>query len=132
MRSSTTRRPRSEHEVYPLQRIRRRAIQHRIVSTDGQDMSQRVSDKSVNEMLQGLTRTGVMVNAILLTSTGTSLIRNVTLEMLKRTGGASESATVATALRARMKVMAGTIAQQYDKVSPGKVPTAEFKRSAPR
>jgi hypothetical protein len=34
-----------------------------------------------------------MVNAILLTSTGTSLIRSVTLEMLKRTGGAYESAT---------------------------------------
>ena len=123
----------SVHEVYDryMRTVERRYPMIVIVSTDGQDMSQRISDKSVNEMLQGLTRTGVMVNAILLTSTGTSLIRNVTLEMLKRTGGAYESATVATALPARMKVMAGTIAQQYAKVSPGKVPTAEFKRSAP-
>ena len=103
-----------------------------IVSTDGADFSQRVTDKSVNEMLQGLTKSGVLVNAILLTSTGTSLIRNITLEMIKRTGGAYESATIATALPARMKVMAGRIAQQYKQVSPDKVPLEEFKRLAPR
>jgi hypothetical protein len=124
----------SVHEVYEryMRTAERRYPMIVIVSTDGRDMSQRISDKSVNEMLQGLTKTGVMVNAILLTSTGTSLIRSVTLEMLKRTGGAYESATVATALPARIKAMAGTIAKQYAKVSPGKVPTAEFKRSAPR
>ena len=74
----------------------------------------------------------MLVNAVLLTSTGTSLIRNITLEMIKRTGGAYESATIATALPARMKVMAGRIAQQYKQVSPDREPTpAEFKRFAP-
>ena len=81
-----------------------------------------MTDKSVNEMLQGLTKSGVLVNAVLLTSTGTSLIRNITLEMIKRTGGAYESATIATALPGRMKVMAGRIAQQYKQVSPDKMP----------
>jgi len=42
--------------------------------------------------------------------------------MIKRTGGACESATIATALPARMKVMAGRIAQQYQQVSPDKRP----------
>ena len=83
-------------------------------------------------MLQGLTKSGVLVNAVLLTSTGTSLIRNITLEMIKRTGGAYESATIATALPARMKVMAGRITEQYKKVSPDKAPAEEFKRLAPR
>jgi hypothetical protein len=123
------------HEVYDryMRTAERRYPMIVIISTDGHDMSQRVSDKSVNELLQGLTRTGVLVNAVLLTSTGTSLIRNVTLEMLKRTGGAYESATVATALPARMKSMAAKIADQYRKVSPDKLPTApEFRRAAPK
>ena len=61
-------------------------------------------------MLPGLTKTGVMVNAVLLTSTGTSLIRNVTLEMISGQAASYESATVATALPARMKAMADSIA----------------------
>jgi len=124
----------SVQEVYAryLRTAERRFPMIVIVSTDGQDMSQRVTDKSVNEMLQGLTKTGVLVNAVLLTSTGDSLIRNVTLEMIKRTGGAYESATIATALPARMKVMAGRIAQQYKQVSPDKAPAEEFKRMAPK
>jgi hypothetical protein len=52
--------------------------------------------------------------------------------MIKRTGGAYESATIATALPARMKVMAGRIAQQYKQVSPDKALIEEFKRLAPR
>jgi len=103
-----------------------------IVSTDGADFSQRVTDKSVNEMLQGLTKTGVLVNAVLLTSSGTSLIRNLTLEMIKRTGGAYVSATIATAIPGRLKVMAGRIAEQYKQVSPEKAPTEEFRRLPPR
>jgi len=51
--------------------------------------------------------------------------------MLKRTGGAYESATIATALPARMKVMAGRVSEQYKKVSPEKAPAEEFKRLAP-
>jgi hypothetical protein len=122
----------SVQEVYDryLRTVERRYPMILIVSTDGADFSQRVTDKTVNEMLQGLTKTGVLVNAVLLTSTGTSLIRNITLEMIKRTGGAYESATIATALPARMRVMAGRIAEQYKKVSPDKAPAEEFKRLA--
>jgi hypothetical protein len=47
----------------------------------------------------------LLVNAVLLTSTVTSLIRNITLEMIKCTGGAYESAAIATTLPPRMKVM---------------------------
>jgi hypothetical protein len=124
----------SIQEIYDryLRTVERRFPMILIVSTDGADFSQRVTDKSVNEMLQGLTKTGVLVNAVLLTSTGTSLIRNITLEMIKRTGGAYESATIATALPARMKVMAGRIAEQYNRVSPEKGPAEAFKRIAPR
>jgi hypothetical protein len=115
----------SVEEIYDryLRTVERRYPMLVIISTDGPDFSQRVTDKSVNALLTGLTRTGVLVNAVLLTSTGTSLIRNLTLEMIKRTGGAYESATIATALPARMKVMAGRIAQQYKRVSPDKAPT---------
>jgi hypothetical protein len=124
----------SIQEIYDryLRTVERRFPMIVIVSTDGADFSQRVTDKSVNEMLQGLTKTGVLVNAVLLTSTGTSLIRNITLEMIKRTGGAYESATIATALPARLKVMAGRIAEKYNRVSPEKVPAEAFKRIAPR
>jgi len=115
----------SVHEIYDryLRTVERRYPMIVIITTDGPDFSQRITDKSVNELLSGLTRTGVLVNAVMLTSTGTSFIRNVTLEMIKRTGGAYESATIATALPARMKVMAGRVAQQYKQVSPDKMPT---------
>ena len=49
--------------------------------------------------------------------------------MIKRTGGAYESATYVTALPTKMKAMAGHIGQQYKKVSPDKVPKEEFKGS---
>ena len=102
MRSSGNALIGSIQEVYDryLRTVERRFPMIVIVSTDGADFSQRVTDKTVNEMLQGLTKSGVLVNAVLLTSTGTSLIRNITLEMIKRTGGAYESATIATALPA--------------------------------
>ena len=133
MRSSGNALIGSIQEVYDryLRTVERRFPMIMIVSTDGADFSQRVTDKSVNEMLHGLTKSGVLVNAVLLTSTGTSLIRNITLEMIKRTGGAYESATIPTALPARMKAMAGRIAEQYKQVSPEKSPAEEFKRSAP-
>jgi hypothetical protein len=76
-------------------------------------LSQRVTDKTVNELFQGLHKSSVIVNAVMLTSTATSLIRNVTLAMIKQTGGAYESATIATALPARMKALAGKIEQQH-------------------
>ena len=134
MRSSGNALIGSVQEVYDryLRTVERRFPMIVIVSTDGADFSQRVTDKSVNEMLQGLSKSGVLVNAVLLTSTGTSLIRNVTLEMIKRTGGAYESATIATALPARMKVMANRISNQYKQVSPEKDPTQEFRRFAPQ
>jgi hypothetical protein len=121
----------SVQEIYDryLRTVERRYPMFVIISTDGPDFSQRITDKSVNELLNGLTRTRVLVNAVMLTSTGTSFIRNVTLEMIKRTGGAYESATIATALPARLKVMAGRIAQQYQKVSPDKSPTDPRRQS---
>ena len=102
-----------------------------ILSGDGNDTSQRITDKGVNELLSGLTKTGVIVNGVLLTSSGMSLVRSIVMEMIKRTGGALESVIVATALAGRMKVMAGRVAQQYKQVSPNRMPTEEFRRSAP-
>ena len=52
--------------------------------------------------------------------------------VIKRTGGAYESATIATAIPGRLKAMAGRIAEQYKQVSPEKAPTVEFRRLAPR
>jgi len=52
--------------------------------------------------------------------------------MIKRTGGAYVSATIATAIPGRLKVMAGRIAEQYKQVSPEKAPTEEFRRLPPR
>ena len=52
--------------------------------------------------------------------------------MIKRTGGAYESATIPTAIPGRLKVMAGRIAEQYKQVSPEKAPTEEFRRLPPR
>lgn len=120
----------SVQEVYDryLRTVERRFPMIVIVSTDGPDYSQRVTAKSANALQSGLSKTGVLVNAVLLTSTGTSLIRNIPLEMIKRTGGAYESATIANALPARMKVMGGRIAQQYQQVSPDKMPVDPRRR----
>lgn len=102
-----------------------------ILTGDGNDSSQRITDKNVNALLRGLTTTGVLVNAVMLTSSGVGLIRSIVLEMVKRTGGSSESVIVATALPAKMKVLAGRLGQHYQKVSPNKVPSAEFRPSVP-
>ena len=114
----------SLQEIYDryFRTVERRFPVFMIISTDGADSSQRVTDKSVNELLQRLQKTGVTTNAVLLTSTGTSMIRALTLEMIKRSGGAYESATVATALPARMKVLAGRIGSRYKEMSPSKDP----------
>jgi len=114
----------SVQEIYErfLRTAERRFPMFVIISADRYDSSQRVTDKTANALLTGLTKTGVLVNAVLLTSTGNSLLRSLTLEMIKRTGGAYESATIATALPALMKVMAGRIARQYQQVSPDKRP----------
>jgi hypothetical protein len=84
-----------------------------IVSTDGPDLSQRVTTKTVNELLMGLKQKDVRVNATMLTSSGVSLVRSVTLAMIEQTGGFYESATVATALPGRTKALAGKISKQY-------------------
>lgn len=102
-----------------------------ILSGDGNDTSQRITDKSVNELLRGLTKTGVLVNAVLLTSSGVGLVRSIVLEMVKRTGGSSESVIIATALPARMKALGGRIAQHYKEMSPDKTPAEEFRQSSP-
>ena len=47
--------------------------------------------------------------------------------MTKRTGGAFEPASAVTA-PAKLKTLAGRIAQQYKQFSPEKAPTGEFRR----
>jgi hypothetical protein len=123
----------SVQEIYEryLRTAERRYPMIVILTGDGNDTSQRITDKGVNELLNGLRKTGVLVNAVMLTSSGVGLVRSIVLEMVKRTGGAHESVVVATALSGRMKVMAGRVAQQYKQVSPDRAPTEEFKRSAP-
>lgn len=84
-----------------------------IMSTDGPDLSQRVTTKTVNELLQGLKLKDGRVNATMLTSSGTSLVRSVTLTMIEQTGGFYESATIATALPGRMRSLGTRIGKQY-------------------
>ena len=114
----------SVQEIYDrfLRTAERRYPMIVVVRSDAYDYSQRVNDKTANELLAGVRKTGVLVNAILLTSTAPSLIRDLTLEMIKRTGGAYESALTVTALPTKMKAMAARIGQQYKKVSPDRVP----------
>jgi VWA domain-containing protein len=87
-----------------------------IFSTDGPDLSQRVTTKTVNELLQGLKTKDVRVNATMLTSSGASLARSVTLAMIEQTGGFYESATISTALPGRMKSLAQKIGKQYSEL----------------
>jgi len=135
MRSSGNALVGTVEEVYEryLRGLERRYPVLVIVATDGDDMSQRVTSERVNGLLQQVTRSGVRVNAVLLSPTGfttpvsTNLVRSFTLEMIKRTGGALEQASDVTA-PAKLKTMAGRIAQQYKQVSPDKAPTGEFRR----
>jgi hypothetical protein len=133
MRSSGNAMVGSVQEIYEryLRTAERRYPMVVILTRDGNDTSQRITDKGVNELLNGLTKTGVLVNGVLLSSSGVSLVRSIVLEMVKRTGGSHESVVVATALSGRMKIMAGRIAQHYKQVSPERAPAEEFKRLAP-
>ena len=99
-----------------------------IVATEGRDMSPRVTNQSVNALLRQLTNSGVRVNAVLLSPTGytpvwrdQALWASFTLEMIKRTEGAFEPASAVTA-PAKLKTLAGRIAQQYKQLSPGESP----------
>ena len=91
-----------------------------ILSTDGPDLSQRVTTKTVNELLRGLKQKDVRVNATMLTSSADSLVRSVTLAMIEQTGGFYESATIATALPARTKSLAAKIGRQYKDLQTAK------------
>lgn len=135
MRSSGNALIGSVEEIYEryLRGVERRYPMLVILATEGPDMSQRVTNKGVNALLQQLTKSGVRVNAVLLSPTGYTgmgglgMVRSFTLEMIKRTDGAFESATAVTA-PAKLKALAGRIAQQYKKISPDKLPTAEFRK----
>jgi len=124
----------SVEEVYAryLRSVERRFPVLVIVATEGRDMSPRITNQSVNALLRQLTNSGVRVNAVLLSPTAYtpdagSLVASFTLEMTKRTGGAFEPASAVTA-PAKLKMLAGRIAQQYRQLSPGRVPEAEFRR----
>jgi len=125
----------SVEEVYAryLRGVERRFPVLVIVATDGRDMSPRVAtNQGANALLRQLTDSGVRVNAVMLspsayTAEVGSLVAAFTLEMTKRTGGAFEPASAVTA-PAKLKTLAGRIAQQYKELSPDKLPTAEFRK----
>jgi hypothetical protein len=135
MRSSGNALISSVEEIYDryLRGVERRYPMLVVIAHNGPDMSQRVTKEGVNTLLQQLTASGVRVNALLLNPTantsmiGSDLVRSFTLEMIKRTDGAFESASPATAA-AKLKILAGRIAQQYRQVSPTKAPAKEFRR----
>jgi hypothetical protein len=125
----------SVQEVYEryLRDVERRYPMLVVIASAGPDMSQRITKEGLNTLLQQLTQSGVRVNALLLNPTadasrvGSDLVRSFTLEMIKRTGGAYESASAASAA-ANLKALAGRIAQQYRQFSPDKAPTGEFRK----
>ena len=124
----------SVEEVYAryLRGVERRFPVLVIVATDGRDMSARVTTQSANALLRQLTDSGVRVNAVILspsayTADAGSLVAAFTLEMTKRTGGAFEPASAVTA-PAKLKTLAGRIAQQYKQFSPDRLPTPEFRK----
>jgi hypothetical protein len=134
MRSSGNALIASVEEIYEryLRGVERRYPMLVVVATDGPDMSPRVTNASVNALLQQLTKSRVRVNAVLLSPTGTTgagsdLVRSFTLEMIKRTEGAFEPGSAVTA-PAKLKALAGRIAQQYKQFSPDKLPTPEFRK----
>ena len=124
----------SVEEIYEryLRGVERRHPVLVIVASDGPDMSPRITNVRVNALLQQLTKSRVRVNAVLLSTTGamgagSDLVRSFTLEMVKRTDGAFESASGGTA-PAKLKTLAGRISQQYKELSPDKLPTPEFRK----
>jgi hypothetical protein len=135
MRSSGNALISSVQEIYDryLRGVERRYPMLVVIAHNGPDMSQRVTKEGVNTLLQQLTASGVRVNALLLNPTantsmiGSDLVRSFTVEMIKRTDGAFESASPATAAT-KLKSLASRIAQQYRQLSPNKMPTGEFRR----
>jgi hypothetical protein len=125
----------SVEEIYRryLRDVERRYPMLVIIANNGSDMSQRFTKEGLNRLMQDLTKSGVRVNALLLNPAGfrgvvgTGLVFDFTMAMIKRTGGAYESATWGTT-PGKLKTLAGRIAQQYKQFSPDKVPTAEFRR----
>jgi hypothetical protein len=104
-----------------------------IVASDGPDASQRITNEGANALLRGMRNSGVLVNGVMLNPTGSSgmagssQIRSFMLEMIERSGGALETASAPTA-PAKLKTLAGRIAQQYKQLSPDKMPSPEFRR----
>jgi hypothetical protein len=134
MRSSGNALIGSVEEIYEryLRGVERRYPMLVIVATDGPDMSPRITNVRVNALLQQLKKSRVRVNAVLLSPTGytgagSDLVRSFTLEMIKRTEGAFEPASGVTA-PAKLKALAGRIAQQYKELSPDRLPTPELRK----
>jgi hypothetical protein len=135
MRSSGNALIGSVEEVYGryLRGVERRFPMMVIIAINGPDLSQRITNEGANALLSGIRKSGVRVNAVLINPTGwtgvtgSSQVRGFTLEMIERTGGALESASGPT-VPAKLKVLAGRIAQQYKEFSPEKVPAAEFRK----
>jgi hypothetical protein len=125
----------SVQEVYEryLRKVERRYPMLVIVANAGPDMSQGLTRENVNTLLRQLTASHVRVNALLLNPAGdrgmlgSDLVRSFTVEMIKRTDGALETASPVTS-PAKLKALAGRIAQQYTQISPGKAPSPEFRR----
>lgn len=122
-------------EVYAryLRNVERRYPMLVIIATDGPDLSQRITNERANALLDGLKKSSVRVNAVLLNpfgwtgSPGSREIRTLTMEMVERTGGALEQASGPSVV-SRLKIVAGRIAQQYKELSPDKLPTQEFRK----
>lgn len=116
-----------------LRNVERRYPMLVVVATDGPDLSPRITNDRANALLNGLQKSGVIVNAVLLNpfgwtgSPGSREIRTLTLEMTKRTGGSLEQGS-GPSVGSRLKILAGSIAQQYKKLSPEKLPHAEFRK----
>lgn len=135
MRSSGNALIGSVEEIYAryLRNVERRYPILVIIAIDGPDMSQRFTKEGLNKLMQDMTDSGVRVNALLLNPAGyrgvvgSSLVHDFTMAMIKRTGGAYESAASGTS-PAKLKTLAGRIAQQYKQLSPDQVPTGEFRR----
>jgi hypothetical protein len=116
-----------------LRNVERRYPMLVVIATDGPDLSPRITNERANALLNGLQKSGVIVNAVLLNpfgwtgSPGSREIRTLTLEMTKRTGGALVQGS-GPSVGSRLKNLAGSIAQQYNKLSPDKLPRAEFRK----
>jgi hypothetical protein len=135
MRSSGNALIGSVEEVYDryFRGVERRYPMLVVIANDGQDMSQRVTNESVNALLNVLKSSHVLVNGVLLNQTAwtglsrSSQIKSFTMEMIERTGGVLEQASVPTT-PSKLKTVAGHIGQQYKQLSPDRAPTVEFRK----